>query len=264
LFRGKVLDELLAVQLHLNLPAPALENGALALTILRPTASPMDWVGTGFRVGMLRAERGESDAAAQAFRDAIEASELTFHARLGNLLPREGCIAGVGAAAASTAIPGASEARKPSRTDRRMRADVVVGAGLAGLTAARKFVRRPLALRAGDDRCRRRSTRCSRVQRWDCSVAARAARCQAVSHESEYLTRGVEPASILIVMRRGAIAVGALTELDVERHPAPHALPIQGREPSVLRRYFGNGSRRAHRTHQPSLSASTNGIGLPA
>ena len=64
--------------------------------------------------------------------------------RSGRGLTRRTLIGGAAAGAAGAAVPGAVAARKPSKSTRRhIKADVaVVGAGLAGLTTARRLVQR--------------------------------------------------------------------------------------------------------------------------
>lgn len=58
----------------------AIISARAALALLRPTAVPRECVRAGGRLGDLLSRRGEWPEAASAFDDAVQASELAFHA----------------------------------------------------------------------------------------------------------------------------------------------------------------------------------------
>lgn len=96
LLRGRVAMDLSAVRSDLGDDGEeTLEIAREALSILRPTAAPFDCVEVGFRLGGILAERGEWAGSAEAYRDAVEAAELTFHSRL-ETESRESDIRGMG------------------------------------------------------------------------------------------------------------------------------------------------------------------------
>ena len=80
--RGYVLRDLGEAAAALDLIDEAIEWNREALKILRPMASPLACTTVGWRLGNLLAQREEWAESAAAFRDAIEAAELSFHGRL--------------------------------------------------------------------------------------------------------------------------------------------------------------------------------------
>lgn len=80
--RGHVLDDLAEVAQRRGLVDEAIAWGLQALAILRPTASPPSAITVGWRLGGALAEQGRWSESAAAFRDAVEAAELSFHGRL--------------------------------------------------------------------------------------------------------------------------------------------------------------------------------------
>lgn len=80
--RGRVLDELAGIYQALGRAEDAIAVGREAIAKLRPTSSPRECARAAGRQGALLAAQGEWDEAADAFRDANEAAELMFHARL--------------------------------------------------------------------------------------------------------------------------------------------------------------------------------------
>jgi tetratricopeptide (TPR) repeat protein len=79
---GELLSALAGVLDQLGDGNAAIEPAREALSILRPTVAPKECVAAGGRLGNLLAERGHWDEAANAYRDAVEASELSIHGRL--------------------------------------------------------------------------------------------------------------------------------------------------------------------------------------
>lgn len=83
LLQGRVAMELSAVMLDLGDDGDeTVQIAREALSILRPTAAPGDCVDAGYRLAGIFMERGDWSGAADAYRDAVEAAELLFHARL--------------------------------------------------------------------------------------------------------------------------------------------------------------------------------------
>jgi tetratricopeptide (TPR) repeat protein len=83
LLRGRLANDLSAVLSDLGDESDetvALANEALS--ILRPTAAPFDCIDAGFRLGGMLADQAQWPESADAYRDAVQAAELTFHARL--------------------------------------------------------------------------------------------------------------------------------------------------------------------------------------
>ena len=80
--RGYVLRDLAGVTAAMRLTDEAIEWDREALGILRPTASPVACTTVGWRLGNLLAQRGDWTGAATAFKDAVDAVELSFHGRL--------------------------------------------------------------------------------------------------------------------------------------------------------------------------------------
>lgn len=79
---ARVLDDLSNALAQLNADDEAIAVAREALTVLRPTSAPRACTNVGGRLGNLLSERGQWDEAAAAFRDAVEAAEFSFHARL--------------------------------------------------------------------------------------------------------------------------------------------------------------------------------------
>lgn len=82
MLRGRLYNDLGAVADALGHQRRADEFDQKALQIMRPTASPEICREIGWRLGNRLARRGEWEAAATAFKDAIEAAELRFHGQL--------------------------------------------------------------------------------------------------------------------------------------------------------------------------------------
>lgn len=96
LLRGRVAMDLSAVLSDLGDEGDeTIATASEALSILRPTAAPFDCVKAGFRLGLMLADRGQWAESADAYRDAVEAAELNFHARL-ETESREADIRGMG------------------------------------------------------------------------------------------------------------------------------------------------------------------------
>lgn len=111
LLRGRVAMDLSAVLSDLGDETDeTIEIASEALSILRPTAAPFDCVKAGYRLGGMLAARGQWPESADAYRDAVQAAELNFHARL-ETESREADIRGMGTlfrwAAFSLAAAGA-------------------------------------------------------------------------------------------------------------------------------------------------------------
>jgi CHAT domain-containing protein/tetratricopeptide (TPR) repeat protein len=87
--RGFMLDELGNVAAALGLVDEAIASDREALSILRPTSSPRACTAVGWRLGNMLAERDEWSEAAGAFRDAVQAAELSFHGRLATTARQE-------------------------------------------------------------------------------------------------------------------------------------------------------------------------------
>jgi len=79
---ARVLDDLSEALAQLNADDEAIEVAREALTVLRPTSAPRACTSVGGRLGNLLSERGQWEEGAAAFRDAVEAAEFSFHARL--------------------------------------------------------------------------------------------------------------------------------------------------------------------------------------
>ena len=77
-----VLEDLSDALARLDENDAAIAVARAALAILRPTSAPVNCVRVARRLGNLLAERGTWDGSAAAFRDAVEAAELSFHGRL--------------------------------------------------------------------------------------------------------------------------------------------------------------------------------------
>lgn len=83
LLQGRVAMELSGVLLDLGSEGEeTVQVAREALSILRPTAAPGDCAEAGYRLAGILMERGDWLGAADAYRDAVEAAELLFHARL--------------------------------------------------------------------------------------------------------------------------------------------------------------------------------------
>lgn len=79
---GYVLSDLSDALGRLHADAEAIEVCREALAILRPTSAPGACADVSGRLGGLLADAGAWHEASDAFRDAIEATELLFHGRL--------------------------------------------------------------------------------------------------------------------------------------------------------------------------------------
>ena len=82
ILHGRVLGELLTVLERQGDRDQAVTTGREALTILRPSSDPRECLGAARTLASLLAQRGDWGQAADAFRQAIEASELLFYSRL--------------------------------------------------------------------------------------------------------------------------------------------------------------------------------------
>lgn len=80
--RGRALNDLADVLSRLERPDLAIPVGREALAILRPTTTPRECLSVGGRLGDQLATLGNWEEAAEAFEDALEAAELSFHGRL--------------------------------------------------------------------------------------------------------------------------------------------------------------------------------------
>ena len=80
--RARVLHQLSGTLAALNEVDDAIEAAQEALTVLRPTTAPSDCKDAAWSLGWLLTQREDWEGAAEALRDAVEAAELAFHARL--------------------------------------------------------------------------------------------------------------------------------------------------------------------------------------
>lgn len=80
--RGRALDDFAAVLARLDRAEESIEVGREALAIMRPTTAPRECLEIGGRLGDQLATSGEWEESAAAFADALQAAELSFHARL--------------------------------------------------------------------------------------------------------------------------------------------------------------------------------------
>jgi tetratricopeptide (TPR) repeat protein len=80
--RGKALNDMAEVLTRLERFDDAIVVGREALGILRPTTAPSECLEVGWRLGAQLADQDEWEGAAQALGDALEAAELSFHARI--------------------------------------------------------------------------------------------------------------------------------------------------------------------------------------
>lgn len=81
---GYVLNDLADAHAELENHDAAIQAGAEALAILRPTTSPRACRRAGWRQGNLLAQQSRWAEAATAFGDAVDAAELVFHSRIEN------------------------------------------------------------------------------------------------------------------------------------------------------------------------------------
>ena len=80
--RARVLDQLSEVLADLGEGDAAIAAARDALTVLRPTTAPDSCKEAAWRLGALLMDRDDWEGAADALREAVEAAELIFHARL--------------------------------------------------------------------------------------------------------------------------------------------------------------------------------------
>ena len=80
--RGRALSEYMTILARLDLADEAIAAGEEALEILRPTSSPAKCMGTARALASQLADRSEWHRSVAAWRDAVEAAELSFHSWL--------------------------------------------------------------------------------------------------------------------------------------------------------------------------------------
>jgi CHAT domain-containing protein/tetratricopeptide (TPR) repeat protein len=79
---GQILEQLSDALAQLGDDDGAIDVAREALTIVRPTTAPEACLNVARRLGELLGARGQWEGAARAYRDAVEAADLLFHARL--------------------------------------------------------------------------------------------------------------------------------------------------------------------------------------
>lgn len=77
--RGRALSEYVAVLARLEFVNESIAAGEEALAILRPTSAPGECMRTARALASQLADRGEWSRSVDAWRDAVEAAELSFH-----------------------------------------------------------------------------------------------------------------------------------------------------------------------------------------